>query len=77
MKTTLIINDSLFLKIKSLAARQKMSLSRKVEALLSLGLKLDEVKPAFKTKSLPTFRMGKPKVDINDRNALYDVMEGR
>ena len=30
-----------------------------------------------KLRPLPTFDGGKPRVDIADRNALYDFMEGR
>jgi hypothetical protein len=26
---------------------------------------------------LPTHRMGRPKVDLADRNALFEAMEGR
>lgn len=76
MKTTLIINDSLMNQIKAQAALQGTSLSRKVEALLRLGLKGEmQRKKLKKLPKLPSYSMGKARVDIADRDALYDFME--
>lgn len=74
MKTTLIINDSLMNQIKSLAAIQGTTLSRKVESLLRMALSKEKIKPK-KLPKIPSFSMGEALVDINDRDALYEAME--
>ncbi len=64
-------------RLRREAARQRKTMSELVEA--ALRLLFHEPKPAGKKKLplLPTFRSGGHLVDIADRNALYEVMEGR
>lgn len=75
MKTTLQIDDRVFIELKREAARQGRTMSEMVEMalrqLLSKPLQPSEPPP------LPTFNSGGPLVDIADRDALYQVMEGR
>jgi hypothetical protein len=77
MKTTLNIDDTVMGRLRREAARQGKTMSELVEA--ALRLLFHEPKRAGKKKlpPLPIFRGGKELVDISDRNALYDVMEGR
>ena len=73
MKTTLIIDDQIMRRLKAEAAKRKVTLSSLVEAgvrdLLERGLESPSLPP------LPTFDMGKPRLNLADRDALYRVMD--
>lgn len=75
MKTTLNIDDGVMRELKREAARQGRTMSELVETALRLLLrpekKQDELPP------IPIFDGGGYLVDIDDRDALYDAMEGR
>ena len=74
MKTTLIIPDELMRSLKRRAATEGRTLSAVVADALRHGLA-----PA-RTASVPpltTHRMGRPNVDVADRDALYRAMEDR
>lgn len=73
MKTTLILPDPLVAALKHRAAERDTSLSALVTELLRKGL--DGPAPATPLEPLPTFRAGRPLVDLNDRDALYRAME--
>jgi len=75
MKTTLIIPDQLFRELKRRAARRRATLSSVVAEVLRRGL--EERPPSGALPPLPTHRMGRPLVDLADRDALYQAMEGR
>jgi hypothetical protein len=74
MKTTLNIDDTVMTDLKREAARQGRTMSELVETALRLLLRSQ--KKRTKIKPLPTFHGGGELVDIADRNALYDVMDG-
>jgi hypothetical protein len=75
MKTTLNIDDEVMVELKREAARQGRTMSELVETALRLLLGArhapTEIPP------LPTFSSGGTFVDIADRDALYQAMEGR
>ncbi len=73
MKTTLVIPDALMRELKRRAARQGRTLSSVVTEALHRGLVTPEV---LELPPLPVHAMGRPLVDIADRDALYRVMEG-
>jgi len=74
VKTTLLIPDSVFDDLKRQAARRGMTLSALAAELLRKGLS-ERPKPV-KLPPLPSFKVGwPPKVDIADRDALYDVLD--
>jgi len=75
MKTTLNIDDSVMALLKREAARRKCTMSELVESALRLLFK-SQKRPASQAP-LPTFKSGGPLVDIADRDALYQAMEGR
>src|SRR5438552_1817975 len=77
MKTTLNIDDTVMGRLRREAARQGKTMSELVEAALRLLLHDRIQKRKKKLPPLPRFRGGKHLGDIADRNALYDVMEGR
>jgi len=75
MKTTLEIDDNVMRRLKQQAARQGKTISELVEAALRKALETES--PRGKLPPLPRFRSGGPLVDIADREALYQAMEGR
>ena len=75
MKTTLNIDDSVMAQLKREAARQGRTMSELVETALR-GLFQSRRKKAA-LPPLPSFHSGGALVDIADREALYQAMEGR
>lgn len=75
MKTTLNIDDTVMAQLKREAARQRRTMSELVETALRLLLRSE--KKNRRLPPLPRFRSGGAMVDIADRNALYEAMEGR
>lgn len=78
MKTTLNIDDTVMAQLRRESARQRRTMSELVESALRLLFHRHST-PRRKKKlaPLPRFHGGKPLVDVADRNALYDAMEGR
>ena len=77
MKTTLDINDALLAKAKTLAARQRISLTRLIEE--GLQLRMRSARPAAKPprRKLPVFKgRGGMVADVNplSNKALMDVL---
>lgn len=75
MKTTLNIDETVMADLKREAVRQGRTMSELVETALRLLLRSQ--KKRTRLPDLPTFDGGEPLVDIADRDALYDSMEGR
>jgi hypothetical protein len=75
MKTTLVIDDTVMASLRREAARQERTVSELVETALRRFLQTRKEHPELPI--LPSFRGGGTAVDISDRDALYDIMEGR
>jgi len=75
MKTTLNIDDTVMTELKSEAARQGRTMSDLVESALRLALRSQRKRE--KIVALPTFCSGGTLVDIANREALYQALEGR
>jgi hypothetical protein len=75
MKTTLNIDDTVMAELKREAVRQGRTMSELVETALRLLLRSPRRRETI--PPLPTFHSGGALVDIADRNALYQAMEGR
>ncbi len=75
MKTTLNIDDTVMAQLKREAARQGRTMSDLVETALRMLLRTPKKKENL--PPLPTFRSGGAMVDVADRAALYQAMEGR
>jgi hypothetical protein len=75
MKTTLNIDDTVMAELKREAARQGRTMSDLVESALRLLFRSQRKRASL--PDLPTFHGGEPLVDISDRDALYEAMEGR
>ena len=73
VRTTLIVSEELMRELKRLAGVHGKTLSAVVEETLRRGLA-----PADRDLApLPTHRMGRPRVDVADRNTVRGVMEER
>lgn len=77
MKTTLIIDDHIMKRLKVEAVRQGRTISELVEAALRLLLEGEREKKPPRLPPLPSCKLGGALVDIADREALYETMEGR
>ncbi|MEO6872188.1 MAG: hypothetical protein ABI233_08220 [Chthoniobacterales bacterium] len=77
LKTTLNIDDTVMARLRRESARQNRTMSELVESALRLLFQSAKQQRKKKLPPLPTFRSGGHLVDIADRDALYDVMEGR
>ena len=75
MKTTLNIDDTVMARLKREAARQGRTMSELVET--ALRLLFQSQKERQELSPLPVFHSGGTLVDIADRDALYQAMEGR
>ena len=75
MKTTLNIDDTVMAMLKREAVRQGRTMSELVESALRRSFKTNRTREAL--PPLPTFDSGGALVDIADRDALYQAMEGR
>jgi plasmid stability protein len=75
MRTTLVIDDELFRQLKRQAAEEGRTLSEVTQEALRRGLAPREPRRRPKRVKLPSFHMGKPLVDLADRNQLYDVLD--
>lgn len=76
MKTTLVVNDTIMKRLKAEAARQGVTISELVESALRQLLDKPHSKQT-KLPLLPSYDLGGTLVDIADREALYQAMEGR
>lgn len=76
MRTTLVIDDELFRELKRRAVEENRTLSDLTQEVLRRGLASRPAGRASRRKvRLPSFAMGKPRVDLADRDQLYDVLD--
>ena len=72
-KTTLILPDHLMRELRRRAAERGETLSDVVAEALHRGLA--DAAPRGELPPLPVHRMGRPRVDVADRDRLYQAME--
>lgn len=75
MKTTLNLDDALAARLKREAAARGRTMSELVE--IALRLLFGAPKRPASLPELPSFDAGGALVDVADRSALYEAMEGR
>jgi hypothetical protein len=75
MKTTLNIDDSVMALLKRESVRRGRTMSDLMET--ALRLLLQAPKQRAELPDLPSFKSGGTLVDLADRDALYQAMEGR
>jgi hypothetical protein len=74
MKTTLTISDVTMREVKREAARRQQTMSEMVEA--ALRTIIEPVQRGTTLPPLPEFSGGGTRVNVANRDALYDVMGG-
>ncbi len=74
MRVTLNIDDRVLTELKRETARQGRTMSELVESALRMMLRA--AKKPEKLPPLPTFNFGRELVDLADRDALYEAMQG-
>lgn len=72
-RTTLVLEDGCMDRIRELARRQGRTMSELVNEILAEGLQRRRAKRP--SPQLPSFAMGRPRVDVADRDALEAVMD--
>jgi hypothetical protein len=72
-RTTLVLEEGLLEGIKREARRRDCDMSDVVNELIRNGLHAKP--PPQSPPGLPSFAMGRPKVNLADRDTLEDVME--
>lgn len=77
MKTTLNIDETVMVTLKREAARQGRTMSDLVETALRSYFQARRKGAASVLPALPSFASGGAMVDVADRDALYQAMEGR
>jgi len=75
MKTTLNIDDSVMAQLKQESARQNRTMSELVETALRALFR--SRKSRVSLSPLPSFHSGGHLVEIEDREALFQVLDGR
>jgi hypothetical protein len=76
MRTTLVIDDELFRALKRRAADERRTLSEVTREVIRRGLARDAPqRRARRRAKLPSYGMGKPRVDLADRNQLFDTLD--
>jgi hypothetical protein len=73
MKTTLNISDAVMQELRVEAAQEQKTLSSLVES--ALRLLLQTRKTTVSLPPIPTFDSGGARVNVANRDALYDIME--
>ena len=77
MRTTLVIDDELFRELKRRALEENRTLSDLTQEVLRRGLEGRKPPRRSPRVKLPSFAMGSPKVDLADRDQLYEVLDRR
>lgn len=74
-RTTLNLEDGLVEKLRQRAVKQGRSLAAVINELLHKALVSEERQKKLPSIQWKVFHCGRPKVDITDRDALYEAME--
>jgi hypothetical protein len=73
-RTTLVLEDACMDGVREVARREGRQLSEVVNELLAEGLQRRKARRR-KSFELPAFSMGRPRVNLGDRNALEALMD--
>ncbi len=77
MRTTLDIDDHLYREVKKKASEDGKTFKRVVEEAIREYLMPSKPSEPFKLKVITTSGELMPGVNIDDRDSLYEIMEGR
>ncbi|MGC9451876.1 MAG: hypothetical protein ACP5I4_10560 [Oceanipulchritudo sp.] len=74
-RTTLILEDGVFEGVKEVSHRRRVDMSKVVNEWLSAGLQREKATREAPV-ALPQYAMGRPRVNLADRDGLEAAMEG-
>lgn len=74
-RTTLVLEDGCMERVRQLARREGRSMSEVVNELLAEGLQRRRARTGRALIELPAYAMGRPTVNLGDRNALEALMD--
>lgn len=76
-RTTISLHESTLIKVKKLSRQEHSSLGETITELLNLGLerKRAQMKKTKNKFVLNTFAMGTPKVSLEDKEAVYSILD--
>jgi hypothetical protein len=74
-RTTLVLEDGCMESVRKLARAERRTISEVVNELLIEGVHRRKAKRPAPAFSLPSFRMGEPRVHLGDRNAVEALMD--
>jgi hypothetical protein len=78
VRTTIVIDEELLRRLRVVAATRGGGLSRAIRDLVRAGLEKEgSARPGYRFDWKTRRGRLMPGVDVNDRDRLYDVMEGR
>jgi hypothetical protein len=75
MRTTLVIDDELIRELKRRAAEENRTLSDVTQETLRRGLARARPSRRRRRVKVPTFAMGEPRIDVADRDQLYEILD--
>ena len=75
-RTTLTLNERRLTDLKRLAVERNQTLSAVVDEFLADGIRRSATHKR-RAARLPVFRMGEPRLNLADRDQLWDAMERR
>ena len=73
-RTTMALNELLVDRVRDIANREERTFQDVANELLRLGLEVRKTRTD--AEPLPAFETGGARLDVADRDALYDLMEG-
>ena len=75
MRTTLVIDEELFRDLKRRAVAENRTLSDVTQEALRRGLAPRRRPRRPRRVTVPSFSMGAPRVDLADRDQLFDILD--
>ena len=75
-RTTLLLNEHCLVELKKIAASERRTLSDVIDELLRAGIADRRARRERKPRiELPSFAMGRPRINIADRDRLEEDMD--
>ena len=77
-RTTISLHESTLNKVRELSRQENTTLGETITELLNLGInkKRAQLKKNRKKFTLPAFSLGKTKVPLEDKEAVYSILDG-
>jgi hypothetical protein len=74
-RTTLLLDDAHMLRLKNLARAQGRTMTDLINEFIAEGLAARSAPRSERVLKLPLYDMGRPRVNVADREALEAILE--